>query len=273
MVLVIQTRWHEDDLSGRILREQKSEQWNVVELRALAESDDPLGRAIGEPLCPEMYSREYLERLRDGMLSYWWSSLYQQRPTQYGGVLWGRQLFEGDDVRFDRWPGNLRIKVMALDPAFGKGGDYSAYIMLGVTPDGVLWVDADLDNIRGPRETVLRGGDLYRDFKPDLFGCETNAGQELYRPLFSELCGPELAPLAVENKIKKELRIGRLDEWISRRLVRYRRTRGVELLISQLREFPQAAHDDGPDAFEMAVRLLCDAAGVHTESYGGRLSA
>ena len=64
--LVIQTRWHRDDLAGRILEEaaRSGGRWREVRLPAIAESNDPLLRLPGEPLWPDTYSLAILERRR-----------------------------------------------------------------------------------------------------------------------------------------------------------------------------------------------------------------
>ena len=56
-VVVVQTRWHEDDLAGRLLADAESEgdRWQVLSLPAVAEDDDPLGRSVGDPLWPERF--------------------------------------------------------------------------------------------------------------------------------------------------------------------------------------------------------------------------
>src|SRR5690606_35861558 len=92
-----QTRWHEDDLSGRLLREmeesEESEKWEVVKIPALAETDDPLGRAPGEALCPERFSAEALSRIRTRIGSRSFESLYQQSPFPAEGSLFKREWF------------------------------------------------------------------------------------------------------------------------------------------------------------------------------------
>jgi hypothetical protein len=74
LIVIIQTRWHRDDLTGRILKHAKNngQRWRVVSLPALAGEDDPLGRAPGEALWPEMYPRERLLRIRAGRTAYYW---------------------------------------------------------------------------------------------------------------------------------------------------------------------------------------------------------
>ena len=84
---LIMTRWHEDDLAGRILASEEGGDWAVVHLPALADDDDPLGRAPGEALCPDRYDERKLHRIkrimRDGF-----EALYQGRPVAAeGGII------------------------------------------------------------------------------------------------------------------------------------------------------------------------------------------
>jgi predicted phage terminase large subunit-like protein len=78
------TRWHDDDLAGRLLkraREEGGEQWTEIRIPALCESEsDPLGRQIGEALWPERYNAEWLEHLKRNKDLWVWAALYQQRP-------------------------------------------------------------------------------------------------------------------------------------------------------------------------------------------------
>lgn len=84
-VIVQHTRWHEDDLIGRLL-EQQGDDWTVVNLPAIAERDDDvLGRHRGEALWPEKYDEAFLADVEDKIDPYWWAALYQQRPSPAGG--------------------------------------------------------------------------------------------------------------------------------------------------------------------------------------------
>lgn len=93
-VIVMHTRWHEDDLVGRIqgrLEQGETEElgglrWTVLNLPAFAEEDDPLGRAEGEALWPERYDARRLEGIRDAN-PYEFAALYQQRPAPRGGTV------------------------------------------------------------------------------------------------------------------------------------------------------------------------------------------
>ncbi len=94
-VIVIQTRWHDDDLAGRILKAagENGEQWEVLDFPALAEDDDPLGRDPGAALWPERYSRETLLGIRDVEGDYFFESLYQGRPPSKQGKIFAPEWF------------------------------------------------------------------------------------------------------------------------------------------------------------------------------------
>ena len=129
IVVVIQTRWHEEDLAGRILAnaEETGESWHVVRFPALAEEDDSLGRAEGEPLWPERFHLESLLRSKLVQGTYWWSALYQQRPVPLEGGMFHRDWFP---IVTDM-PADVERAVRAWDKAgTAGGGDYSAGVLI-----------------------------------------------------------------------------------------------------------------------------------------------
>jgi len=172
---------------------------------------------------------------------------------------------------FDDWPEHLAVRVMALDPSKGKdarAGDFSAWVLLGLDGDGVLWCEADL--ARRPSSQIVEDGlDLARRFRPDVVSVEVNQFQELLADDLarqSQSRGVMLPVAGVDNRINKLVRIRRLGPYLCRGNLRFRRTPGTELLVQQLREFPESDHDDGPDALEMAVRAMVElTAGVSQE--------
>jgi predicted phage terminase large subunit-like protein len=89
-IILIMTRWHENDLAGKLLaaQEEDGEEWDVISLPAIAEAEDLLGRDPGQPLCPDLFTKEALESIEKAVGSFWWASLYQQRPSPAeGGIL------------------------------------------------------------------------------------------------------------------------------------------------------------------------------------------
>lgn len=90
--IIIMTRWHEDDLTGRIIADNKDD-WRHIMLPAIAEDGDVLGRKTGSALWEKRFPLSRLLKIRDTIGSYWFSSLYQQRPTPQGDGLFKRSKF------------------------------------------------------------------------------------------------------------------------------------------------------------------------------------
>lgn len=262
LIVVVQTRWHRDDLTGRIQDQARTngQRWLTVKLPALAEDNDPLGRAPGEALWPEVYSREFLERSKATRTTYYWRALYQQDPQAEGGTEWPESYF-GPEIWFDEWPKEWMCRTVALDPSKGtdsKFGDYSAFVMALVGLDGTIYVDANL-GLRNTSVIVEDAISIQREFGSDAFGVETNQFQsmladEMYRR--GRETRTYLPIYCFENTVNKLVRIRRLTSYLARGGIRFKGgSAGARLLVEQLRDFPVADHDDGPDALEMAVRL------------------
>lgn len=190
----------------------------------------------------------------------------REKQSKLAGVdenEWPDHYFDDDKILFDAWPTAWRVKAMALDPSKGKDAtrsDYSAYVMLMVGHDGILYVDADLQR-RPPSVMIADGVELHRQFAPDAFGVEANAWQELLGGEFEDAMAKEtklaVAPHLITNTTNKQVRIRRLDPFLAQGRLRFKAgSPGAALVISQLRDFPDKySHDDGPDALEMAIRL------------------
>lgn len=100
-VVIIMTRWHEDDLAGRLLehmRQVGGDQWEVINLPALAEAADPLGRNQGEALWPEKYSADDLVTMRRTMGERAFNSLYQGRPAPEEGGMFKKAWWQRYDA-------------------------------------------------------------------------------------------------------------------------------------------------------------------------------
>jgi predicted phage terminase large subunit-like protein len=138
-IIIIMTRWHEDDLAGRLLSNQESSGWNFmhVNLPAIAGDDDPIGRQPGEPLWAERYDADALEAIRLGLGSYVWNSLYQGRPVAREGGM-----FNPDHLRVvDARPSNVKRVVRRWDLAATEGdGDYTAGVRIERLEDGTFCI-------------------------------------------------------------------------------------------------------------------------------------
>ncbi len=185
----------------------------------------------------------------------------QSSPIDPERCEWPEEYF-GDQIWFSKWPQRLQLKVMALDPSKGadtRHGDYSAFVILGVDKQGVLYVEADLARRPTP-QMVAEGAALLRRHRVSTFGVEANQYQELLAGEFAaefQRSGTHYAaPYAIHNHVNKRVRIRRLGPYLSQHRIRFLKSSpSTRLLVDQLRDFPLGAHDDGPDALEMALRL------------------
>lgn len=167
------TRWHEDDLAGRLLRQADqnpaADQWEVLSLPAIAEPGDPLGRAEGAVLWPEKYSAEEIYATRASTAARIWSAQYQQRPLDAGARLF-----------HDRWmqhrytlrvlPVYRRI-VQVCDAAWKLGvqNSYSVIATWGLTESSYDLLDLWRDRVGYPTLlATLR--DTYHKWRP--YGCD-----------------------------------------------------------------------------------------------------
>jgi predicted phage terminase large subunit-like protein len=204
----------------------------------------------------------------------------QNVPVDPAACEWPEEYF-GDDIWFHDWPARLEVRTIALDPSKGADarlGDYCAYVMLGVDASGRMYVEADLARRPTP-EIVADGVGLCRRFRPDALGVESNQFQELladqFVAEFRRQRTRQYPIYRIHNDTNKRVRIRRLAPYLAQcRLKFHLRTSGTRLLVEQLREFPAADFDDGPDALEMAIRLadaLLSRDSAANDGFGDRL--
>lgn len=259
--ILIATRWNEDDLSGRLIRE--FDQGNGLAVRrvrlpALAEEGDPLGRLPGDALWPERWPKEHLEEKRRAISREWWLALFQQQPGCGSEFSLSRDYF-GPELWAQRWPDAFEASVLAIDPSMGKEtGDPSAIVFAGIS-GGLYWIDASIAH-RPPEQMVAAAivmADLHR---PDLIVMETNSFQALLLGEFArqyQAAGRATRHVqSLYNGDNKAIRIGGLWSYLHPHLLRIRDTPDGRELVRQMREHPQCDHDDGPDALETALRTL-----------------
>ena len=171
-VVVVQTRWHEDDLAGRLLADAESEgdRWQVLSLPAVAEDNDPLGRSVGDPLWPERFPLEELVALKKSIGSHWWSALYQQRPQPLGGGIFRRDWFRyfrtTNDLYVLDQPGGdpvavsagecLRFCTVDLAVSVKTSADYTVVATWAETPNkDLLLLDRQRVRLEGPDQVPL----------------------------------------------------------------------------------------------------------------------
>jgi len=143
-VIVVGTRWHADDLIGRL---EASGDWEVLNLPAIAEEDDPLGRQPGEALWPERYPVEELEAIKRQIGEWSFAALYEGRPRPRGAAVFG----EPARFDFEAWKPEAARVIIGADPAASEktSADYSVAVVLAVEGRGDRMTGRVLDVWRG----------------------------------------------------------------------------------------------------------------------------
>lgn len=218
-IVVIQTRWAENDLAGRILQEG-AEGWTVIDLPALALTDnDPLGRKVGDPLWPERFHRKHLDRFKKDVGERGWWALYQQQPRPLEGGVWKWPWITNNRISPQAFRGvDLTRTIVAIDTAGGRDdSDEVGLIGAGRDAEGELYVLADRSAKMGAAEWGRAACLLAVDLEADAFVVEANFGgdmaSQILRQAWAELqreglTGGMLMPRIIEvtAKVGKRLR-------------------------------------------------------------------
>ncbi len=253
-IVIVQTRWHEDDLAGRI-RSEAEEPWTVLNLPALAEEGDSLGRAPGEGLWPERFPVVDLERIHAQIGSYWFDSLYQGRPAAPEGALFKTAWFPRRNL-----PAAMKWIAQAWDTAVkaGESNDYSACVTVGMGDDGLLHV---LDVWRARLEAPELKAAIKRkaeEWRPGWVAIEdSSVATALIQMIVREEHIP-VVPMKCDRD--KVTRAHGVTPYCEQGKVVFPANGAVWLadFEDEMRSFPHGAHDDQVDAF---VHVLTRALG------------
>lgn len=187
-VIVIQTRWHENDLAGRLLANERDD-WTVIGLPAVAyvdeehpEGSDPLGRKPGDPLWPQRYDATELASIKTRVGERVWASLYQQRPRPLeGGVFQWSWIME-NRIHPNRMPGIDLVRiVVAIDPAGGDGdgSDETGIVAAGMDEKKQSYVLADESGHMSAEAWGRQACLLALQLHADCFVVEANFGGDM----------------------------------------------------------------------------------------------
>ena len=254
-VVMILTRWDEEDLAGQIL-ERGGERWTVLKLKALAEdADDPLGRKPGEALWPERYPVEELERIRATILPRDWRALYQQEPTAEEG-----DLFRRDWVRYyDRVPDRLRVYGTSDFAVTSDGGDYTEHAVWGIAEDGRIYALDWWHGQTAAHEWIDRMLDLAKRWKPVMWYGEAGVIRRAVEPWLWARMRSRGVMVPVQWLPPIGDKVARARSFQARMgtgQVMWPRSEWAERVIDQLMRFPNGRHDDAVDACSLLGRAL-----------------
>jgi predicted phage terminase large subunit-like protein len=254
--VLIQTRWHEDDLAGRALNHSE---WKVISLPAIAEENDALGRKPGEPLWDDDYGYgQQVIELQKNTPARTWSALYQQRPAPEDGdyfrAAWLKPYDKLPDIKTMRIYGGSDYAVTA------DGGDYTVHIVVGIDPNGEMYLLDLWRKQSATDEWIEAFCDLVLKWKP--LGWAEEQGQ------IRAGIGPYLDRRSRERRayVVRDAFPTRGDKAVRAQSIRGRmgslglhvpdRALWYPAFRSELLSFPAGKHDDQVDALGLVGQLL-----------------
>lgn len=296
-VVVIGTRWHDDDVIGRLEVAQQEGRvdhpWTFVNLPALAEEDDPLGRKPGEPLWPEMWDRDALLRKEQAHDPGTWAALFQGRPVPAGGAMfhagWVRS-YERHGQTLRSEDGELavpmsRLKVYAtVDVAGSKKerADWTVISTWGIDHETrTLWLlDVLRRRLHAP-EIIAAMREVQREWEPTSFRVERAAPQVnlVHKLRFAEAAGAQYNPADDDQEVligaaldaglpvikldpgstDKVTRAGPAAAVMSRgRLLTPKAAPWLTTWLGEVLRFPGAKHDDQVDTLSYGAQVFLE---------------
>lgn len=248
-IVLVQTRWHEDDLAGRLLREHP-ENWTVLSLPAIAETDESFRRA-GEALWPQTFSIEDLEKIRVEIGGRAFNSLYQQRPAAASGTIFKREWWS-----FYREAPVLKRVVQSWDTAFktGTDNDFSVCTTWGVTGSGYYLLWFWRGRVEFP-ELKKRIAWMAEQYKPAQILIEDqSSGQSAIQELKYASALPIIPVKVDKDKVARARATTGLIE--AGKVFLPESAPWLNEFIDELAGFPTATHDDTVDSTTQALNYL-----------------
>lgn len=260
LVLLTMTRWHSDDVIGRITDPEnphynaiEAKKWKIIRLPAIAEENDPLGRAEGEPLWPERFDLDFLQsQQRLDPLGF--AALYQQRPTVADGVLFRRENIQRYDIT--DLPDNLRFYCTS-DHAVGtkQRNDPSCFGKAGVDKQDNLWL-VDLFWKRVPTDQAVEamlamasGTNAPLIWWAERGHISQSIGPFLYKRMAEE--GIYINLREVTPVGDKEQRAQSIAARVAMGKVYIPKGPMWDKLVEEMLAFPNGIHDDGVDMLSL----------------------
>lgn len=262
--VLMMTRWHLDDVAGRVIEQIRRREitGKIISIPAIAEGNDPLGRKAGEYLWddPEGYNYGSFLRARERETSpMMWAALYQQRPVPEEG-----DYFKADWLRtYDTLPPRENLTIYgASDWAVTDDGDYTVHLVVGLDPDGRMyvldvwrqqattdvWIEAFCDLVLHwkPLEWAEEKGQIKAAIGPFLERRQQERSAHVSRRAFPSKRNKRIRAQSIRGRMALEgLYLPREAPWL-------------EPLRSELLLFDAGKHDDQVDALGLIGQMLDD---------------
>ena len=252
-IVVVMTRWHVDDLAGRLMTQGG---WTIVRLPALAEVDDPLGRDAGDALWPEWEDRPALLEKQTMLGERQFAALFQQAPWRTEGRIFDPRLMRAVDLV----PAGTAVRAwdLAATAADGRDPDWTVGLKLVRTLGGAYCVD-DIIRFRGEpgmvvdavREAAKRDGTAVEIGLPQDPG---QAGRSQIMFMTQELAGYRVNSSPETGR--KMTRATPVAALLANGCLTMRRAEWNGAFLDEIAQFPNGSKDDQVDALSRAFGML-----------------
>jgi predicted phage terminase large subunit-like protein len=249
-IVVIQTRWHSEDLTGYLLHEH-TDTWEHIRYPAIAEEDDILGRRAGEALCPERYTEANLETIKIASGSYNFAGLYQQRPAPLQGGMVQKSWFK----YYDSVPGNLEEVIQTWDLQFkATGTSYCVGQVWGRKGANMYLIDQKRakmgfnDQVQAIKNMSSRYPDATTKYIEDAADA-----QAVKDTLKDSIPGIVLTPTKGSKEANLAAVVGIIE---SGNVYLPSKAEWLDAFLLELSTFPNAVNDDQVDALSLALKRL-----------------
>lgn len=254
-IIIVMTRWHTDDIVGRILS-TNSEAWELVELPAIATHDDEF-RKVGDALWPEWYPVDTLRETEAAVGPYVWSALYQCSPVTESnqefksGWLKYRTTEEIDALRTSCY--------ITVDAAMSKkdSADWTGFSVIRVDGENKWNVRAWHERLN-PEELTAKLFELNEKYRPTAIGIEKMMFTVGLKPYVDSECRRKNVFLPIKelehHQSKKEVRIRGLIPLYSSGSI-YHEVDACTQLENEMRSFPHGKNDDIIDSLAYGLHL------------------
>jgi len=261
-VAIIQTRWHLDDLTGRVVRDmgknERADQYNVVEFPAILDIEDKkTKKTVQKPLWPEFFDLEALLRTKASMPVFQWNSQYQQKPTTEEAAMVKREWW-------NKWipdsPPPCEYVIMSLDAAAEKHNraDFTALTTWGVFLNeeteayNIILLNSIKQRIEFPELKQL-AMEEYHDWEPDSFIVEKkSSGVALYQEM-RRMGLPVSEYTPHRGSGDKLARLNSVADIVASGICWVPETRWAEEVVEEIAGFPFMSNDDLVDSTVMAL--------------------
>lgn len=256
-IVLIMTRWNEDDLGGRLLAAQATggDQWEILDLPALNEK--------GEALWPEKYSAERLGRIKAAIGPRDWSALYQQRPSPDEGTYFQRGWFRRHEAVEPKVARQSRHIYITSDFAVTEGG--GDYTEIGVWGYGTNDTLAQLDWWHGQTSSdawIEAALDMIVRWKPFCFFGEKGVIEKAIRPALVRRMRERQVSCRIEWVASISDKASRARPFQARAAMQkvslLKDERG-ERVLNQLLQFPAGKYDDAVDVCSLMGLVIDEA--------------